>query len=74
MGFIGIFSYVGAGLQDYISGKLIQDSEIIVTFTAGAQQTQVYFYDYSNPILFWVGASVVSIVLASSLWRVRATD
>lgn len=74
MGFIGIFSYVGAGLQDYISGKLIQDSEIIVTFTAGAQQTRVLFYDYSNPILFWVGASVVSIVLASSLWRVRATD
>lgn len=74
MGFIGIFSYVGAGLQDYISGKLIQNSEIVVTFSAGASETTVYFYDYSSPILFWVGASVVSIVLASTLWRVRATD
>lgn len=74
MGFIGIFSYVGAGLQDYISGRLISDSEIALRFANGGGETVVYFYDYSAPILFWVGASVLSLVLASSLWRVRATD
>ncbi len=74
MGFIGIFSYVGAGLQDYISGRLISASEIAMHFPSANGNTVVYFYDYSVPIVFWVGASVVSLILATSLWRVRATD
>jgi OPA family sugar phosphate sensor protein UhpC-like MFS transporter len=74
MGFIGIFSYLGAGLQDYISGKLIYDSEIKVVFSLGDEAQTVYFYDYSVPIVFWVGASVLSLILATSLWKVRARD
>jgi len=74
MGFIGIFSYLGAGLQDYISGKLIYDSEIKVVFSLGDTALTVYFYDYSVPIVFWVGASVLSLILATSLWKVRARD
>ena len=74
MGFIGIFSYFGAGMQDYISGMLIYDSELQFVFSVGDQSPTVYFYDYSVPIMFWVGASVVSILLASSLWKVRASD
>jgi OPA family sugar phosphate sensor protein UhpC-like MFS transporter len=74
MGFIGIFSYIGAGLQDYISGKLIYDSEVRVVFGIGDNAQTVYFYDYSAPIVFWVGASVVSLVLATSLWKVKARD
>ena len=74
MGFIGIFSYVGAGLQDYISGKLIYDSEIRVVFSVGDYTPTVYFYDYSVPIVFWIGASVISFLLAVCLWRVKASD
>jgi len=74
MGFIGIFSYIGAGMQDYISGKLIGESEIAFNFAVSGQRTTVFFYDYSKPIMFWVGASVVSIVLAGALWRVRASE
>ena len=74
MGFIGIFSYLGAGMQDYISGKLIYDSEIRVVFSVGEYSPTVYFYDYTVPIVFWVGASVVSLVLATSLWRARSRD
>ena len=74
MGFIGIFSYFGAGLQDYISGKLIYDSEMQVVFSMGDVTQTVFFYDYSTPILFWIGASVLSLVLATSLWKVRASD
>jgi len=74
MGFIGIFSYFGAGMQDYISGKLIYASELQFRFSVGDSTQIVYFYDYSAPILFWVGASVVSMVLASTLWKVRASD
>ena len=74
MGFIGIFSYLGAGLQDYISGKLIYDSEMRVVFSIGDDSTTVFFYDYSAPIVFWVGASALSLVLATTLWNVRARD
>jgi MFS transporter, OPA family, sugar phosphate sensor protein UhpC len=74
MGFIGIFSYVGAGMQDYISGKLIYASEIRVVFHVGENTPTVFFYDYTTPILFWIGASVISLVLAASLWRVKASD
>ncbi|MGS2723912.1 MFS transporter [Porticoccus sp. GXU_MW_L64] len=74
MGFIGIFSYLGAATQDYLSGKLIYDSEIIFSFATGSQNLNVYFYDYSQPIMLWVGASVVSMILAASLWRVKARD
>ncbi|WP_416306309.1 MFS transporter [Neptunicella sp. SCSIO 80796] len=74
MGFIGIFSYLGAGLQDYISGKLIYSSQIVFSFPSPEQQFQVYFYNYDKPIIFWIGASVLSIVLASALWKVRAAD
>lgn len=73
MGFIGIFSYFGAGLQDYISGKLIYNSEMQVVFNVGDSSPTVFFYDYSVPIMFWIGASVVSMILAGSLWRVRAS-
>ncbi|MDA0707069.1 MAG: MFS transporter [Proteobacteria bacterium] len=74
MGFIGIFSYFGAGMQDYISGKLIYDSEIRVVFAIGENSPTVYFYDYTTPIIFWVGASAVSMLLAASLWRAKARD
>ena len=74
MGFIGIFSYFGAGMQDYISGKLIYDSEMKVVFSMGDVAPTVFFYDYSVPIMFWIGASVLSMILAGSLWKVRASD
>jgi len=74
MGFIGIFSYFGAGMQDFISGRLIYASEIRVVFSAGDYSPIVFFYDYSTPIKFWVGASLLSMILAASLWKVRASD
>ena len=74
MGFIGIFSYFGAGMQDFISGRLIYNSEIRVVFSAGDYSPTVFFYDYSTPIKFWVGASLLSMILAASLWKVKASD
>lgn len=74
MGFIGIFSYIGAGMQDYISGKLIQQSEVVFQFASATGGYSVALYDYEKPIVFWVGASVLSIFLAATLWRVNASD
>ncbi len=66
MGFIGVFSYIGAALQDQISGHLIGRG---VTMIDGVRH-----YDFSTVIWFWVGSSVVSLILATSLWRVRLRD
>jgi OPA family sugar phosphate sensor protein UhpC-like MFS transporter len=66
MGFIGVFSYIGAALQDQISGHLIEGG---ITIIDGVRH-----YDFTTVIWFWVGSSVLSFILATSLWRVRMTD
>jgi OPA family sugar phosphate sensor protein UhpC-like MFS transporter len=66
MGFIGVFSDIGAALQDQISGHLIENG---VTMIDGVRH-----YDFTTVIWFWVGSSVLSLILATSLWRVRVRD
>jgi OPA family sugar phosphate sensor protein UhpC-like MFS transporter len=66
MGFIGVFSYVGAAIQDQISGYLI---EMGITMVDGVRH-----YDFSNAITFWIGGSVVSMILAATLWNAKVTD
>lgn len=63
MGFMGVFSYFGAALQELVSGFLIHRA----TTVAGG----VRCYDFRAPIAFWVGTSVLSLLLATSLWRAR---
>ncbi|OVE80255.1 MFS transporter [bacterium I07] len=66
MGFVGVFSYLGAAFQERISGHLIQKGMTVVD---GVNQ-----YDFSTPILFWIGSSIVSLLLAASLWKVKVRD
>ncbi len=66
MGFIGVFGYVGAAVQERISGHLIQQG---TTFVNGVRQ-----YDFHTAIAFWLGTSIISLVLATSLWRVKVDD
>ncbi len=66
MGFIGVFSYIGAALQDQISGHLIERG---ITIIDGVRH-----YDFTTVIWFWIGSSVLSFILATSLWRVRMRD
>jgi OPA family sugar phosphate sensor protein UhpC-like MFS transporter len=66
MGLIGVFSYLGAAIQEQVSGALIQAG---TTLVAGTRH-----YDFGPAILFWMGASVASLALASSLWRVKLRD
>lgn len=67
MGLIGIFSYVGAALQENISGNLIERG---MTVAADGLRT----YDFGPATTFWLGSSVVSMLLAATLWRVRLRD
>ncbi|MCK5033659.1 MAG: MFS transporter [Calditrichia bacterium] len=66
MGFIGVFSYMGAGMQDQVSGYLIEKGTTILD--------GVRHYDFSSAIIFWIGGSILSMILATSLWRVKVSD
>lgn len=66
MGFIGVYSYLGAAIQENVSARLIEAG---VSYVDG-----VRVYDFDDAIRFWIGCSVVSMVLAASLWNVRVRD
>ena len=66
MGFIGIFSYMGAGVQDQISGILIENGTTIID--------GVRHYDFSSAIAFWLGGSILSMLLAATLWKVKVRN
>lgn len=66
MGVIGVFSYIGAAVQENVSGALI---EAHMT-TVGTDKV----YDFGPVIWVWIGASVLSMLLAASLWRTRLRD
>ncbi len=66
MGFIGVFSYIGAGLQDQISGFLIDSNSTAID--------GVLTYNFNPVIIYWIGSSIISMILAATLWRVKVRD
>ncbi|MBE77220.1 MAG: MFS transporter [Candidatus Marinimicrobia bacterium] len=66
MGFIGLFSYIGAGIQEKISSLLIKTS----TLEGGSDLV----YNFDSAILFWVVASVISFLLSLTLWNKKIED
>lgn len=56
LGIVGMASYVGAGLQDIISGWLIDSGKEVVD--------GVTRYDFSTAAIFWIAASALSFILA----------
>lgn len=66
MGFVGIFSYLAAATQENLSAALISSG---VTVVDG-----VRVYDFDTVILFWIGSSILSMLLAASLWNTRIRD
>jgi OPA family sugar phosphate sensor protein UhpC-like MFS transporter len=66
MGVVGCFSYIGAAGQDIVSGILIERGTTVVD--------GVRHYDFTAPVFLWIGASILSMLLAASLWRVQTRD
>lgn len=64
LGVVGIASYIGAGLQDVMSGVLIEGNKQVVN---GAD---VYDFTYIN--WFWIGAALLSVLLALLVWNARS--
>lgn len=63
LGVVGIASYIGAGLQDVMSGVLIEGNKRLV------DGVEVYDFTYIN--WFWIGAAVLSVLLALLVWNAR---
>ncbi len=62
-GIIGLFSYLGAASQDWISGVLIEQSKTTID--------GVTTYQFDNAFFFWIGASVASLLLALFAWNAK---
>lgn len=60
LGVVGIASYIGAAVQDAISGFAIQSGK---TVGGGAAA-----YDFSTVAYFWVGAAIFSVVCTVIVW------
>jgi len=65
-GLIGIFAYVGAGTQDWVSGFLLDGHKTVV-----AGRT---IYDFGPVFTFWISASLLSMLLAATAWNVRPRE
>lgn len=66
LGVVGIASYIGAGLQDVMSGILIEGNKTMVN------GVEIYDFTYIN--WFWIGAAVLSVLLALLVWNAKAND
>lgn len=66
LGMVGVFSYLGAGIQDQVSGFLLDANKTVVG--------GITHHDFATAIWFWIGASVVSLLLVSTLWRTKLSD
>ncbi len=66
MGLIGIASYIGAGIQELISGSLNKNSKSVVN--------NVISYDFSVARYLWLGAAILSVLLVLPVWRAKPID
>ncbi len=55
LGVVGVASYCAAGIQDVVSGKLIDAN---ITIVDGVKH-----YDFSQVAIFWIAAAVISFLL-----------
>lgn len=63
VGVIGIASYMAAGLQDILSGFLIESRKTIVNGNV--------VYDFSAIRVFWISAAVISLMFLLVIWYIR---
>jgi OPA family sugar phosphate sensor protein UhpC-like MFS transporter len=63
MGLIGIASYIGAALQEIISGYLIGSSKTSIN--------GIVNYNFEVSRYFWFSASVLSVLIALFVWKAK---
>ena len=65
-GVIGLFSYIGAATQDWISGYMIDAGK-----TVSNGKTS---YNFDLVFIFWISASILSLLLACFAWNVKPRE
>lgn len=66
LGIIGIASYIGAALQDLVSGFTIEKSRTVID--------GVTCYDFSVVKWFWIGSAILSALLATLVWNAKPRE
>lgn len=66
LGVVGIASYIGAGLQDVMSGILIEGQKTV--------QNGVDVYDFTYINWFWIGAALLSVLFALLVWNAKSKE
>jgi len=67
LGLIGVASYIGAGVQDIVSGILIQNNHHV-------SLKGIESYDFSTVKFFWLGAAILSVILVLFAWNAKTED
>lgn len=63
-GVVGLFSYIGAATQDWVSGLLINMGKTV--------ENGVASYNFNYAFYFWIGAAVLSLAMAMTFWDVKS--
>ncbi|MGM9742239.1 MAG: MFS transporter [Candidatus Cryptobacteroides sp.] len=66
LGIVGLASYAAAGIQNIITGLLL-DGNIIEKVNAAGESVQIHDFTYVS--YFWLGAAVISFILPVLNWR-----
>lgn len=66
LGIVGVASYIGAGLQDIVSGILIDEAKVVV------DGVTIYNFDAAGNL--WIGSAIVSLILAALVWSAKSPD
>ena len=66
LGIVGVASYLGAGIQDILSGQLIENGKTVIDGQA--------VYNFETAGILWIGSAVISLVLATLVWNTRSPD
>jgi OPA family sugar phosphate sensor protein UhpC-like MFS transporter len=63
MGFIGLFSYLAAAAQDYVSGYFIEAGKTVVNGEP--------IYDFHVVTVLWISAAVLSLFFGLMVWKAK---
>jgi len=80
LGIVGIASYIGAGIQDIVSGYLIKSQSVgeggkkVYEFAHAVIRWRGTDYALDYIALFWIGASLLSLLCALTVWRVKPRE
>ena len=80
LGVVGVASYLGAGIQDIVSGHLIKSQGVMEGGKRVFEFAHTHFRWNGHEVavehiaLFWIGASLLSVLCALTVWNVKPRE